>query len=468
MEENFEQQQEEQVQQSVTGSKLFPILGGVVVLLLVVGGAYWYLQTQKTDVLVTDVQTTTDSNNTGTEWNNLDFESQQMYRPMNFGLKILSDWEPIEREKVTLPQDFGKAHFAYAKKNTSCVFAYAEVASSTAYRQTSFAERVFTSENNQIDGSWYIHNSEVPDGFAFDWNGRQPFRNEIRRNYYYPSDMIYLPVGDSSNAMVLYSSSGDIVDDECDADMSTMLRSIFYDVGETEITESSNGIAYFGQYKNKSSLFFASNDDSISKFVLNGNFSYSPPPLVYMGELYLVVDGQLQILDMISGATTKVLDISHGGASVINDFYITSDKIFYLYGMDCNSYMDKCNLDLYVFDRTTNQSEKLAKGLIYRNIVGYDENKDEISVKYSTGDAGCFSTRHGIYNLSSGEPIKEDKIGGCVGDTPPDPAYEEYLASIEIFTNKTVSFMHILIENGKIVIPKKEINARGMTIEFAK
>lgn len=397
--------------------------------------------------------------------------SELIYKPGGFGMIIESSWEEIATEKINFPDYLGNdPKFAFKKKDTNCIFAYVRNPETSwdGYKQISFATRVFTTENEQLDASWYKRVEDLSDSFEFRWEGRQSLPGEVRINpyrYSLPSDSInFFKKPDCVNcydSFILFSDDGG-VSDSCDIEFSSMLKSIFDNFEYTTIDINSNGILYisseFGIGKPKTFLSAFDNYPFV-RVVKDMEIYYDETPVIYNGKFYYSSEEGLYTLDFISGKTSPVFNLDPN--EYIKDFYFYDNKIFILSqrcktGKGVNA--SGCIQKLYEYDSLSKEidllSEKLPPVSWFKplRIIGIDSEKNILLLYYSSGDAGC--SGQGVYwfDFASKKIVEGGSAGRCEGDDiSKDIEFDKLSKTYKSFLDNFELVDYIEIHNGQIL-----------------
>lgn len=399
----------------------------------------------------------------------------RVFWPDNFEMAVLRDWQEIPADQVALPKGVTGTQFAYKKNNTDCIFAYLHSNSMAhpGYMQTSFATRVFTGDNDQLDASWYVRKENLPADFQFQWSGRQSLKQEVRMNLYPDYSN---PNTDYKGMFVLFSNTANVVSDSCDRDVSAMLGTLQRKFETTQIGADSNGIAFIDSPVNskdkRAYLKFISSDSVVAKraaVITDLQLDPTVKITVYQGKLYfLSTSGDLKVMDIVSGKIDNVLDKVAGDQEGVNEYYFSGGKVYYLFGKNCNSYMARCTLDLYVYDDKTKQSNLLMDHLSYRDIYGFKGNAHNLLyMGYSGGDGGCLVAQIGAYDFSKNAIVDEHDYSGCQDDKK-RVTFDVFMKSFNLGAS-AFQGDYMVIQNGQIVAPKSSSSEFGgrETIRFA-
>lgn len=416
----------------------------VIVLVLVLGGtgAYLFFEGEMTSPMATDERIKEE-------------DGEVIFLPKNFKLQLLSNWQQMAVENILLPQGLDGAQFAAQRQDMSCAFAYIRTSQALLqeYQEISFAERVFTIENDQLDGKWKMYSENLPENFEFNWDGRQPLKREVRMHYYPVSYNDADP--DMGNLFVLFSPSGTIVSDICDEEFSQILHSIrsYYD--RIILSENSSGIVYIATISDKTPyLLFIPKGDSIARIITELN-KYMSTPTVYKEKLWYSAEGELRTFDLVTQATSSVLDIAPSNDEIVKDFYIFKDRLFYLFGSfvsSCSVYQAQCNFRLYEYDFSAEHSSLLAENVTYREILSLNPEENVLYMAYLESDGGCKWAKTGRYDFAQKRVVPGEDLVGC-GIDPEVEAMESFLKRV----TDALMYDFIFVESGKIVMPEENI-----------
>lgn len=336
----------------------------------------------------------------------------------NFQLTIEPGWVLVPTQTVKLPAELTGTRFAFQKQSaSSCVVAYVRTHGGDSYRQTSFGTRVLTQDNDQLDGSWYTPEKNLPGDFQFSNYKRQYFNNEVRK-VYYPS-FYNDPVKDYFNVFILFSPEGKSVPDDCDTDFSKMLTSIKITFNTISLTQESKGVAYIQNALNPPKLLFVPDDTGIANEVMQFGLGSHSIATVWNNKLVTSSGDKIMTTDIFSKTISVLPGILQIPGEIVNTFHIDKNKLWYLYGPNCTGYLEKCDLKLveYTFDNAS--SKILARGLASRSIIGYDPVNDTLRLTHAEGDAGCFWESGEEYSFRDNRLRKIGEISECEGDPKP-------------------------------------------------
>lgn len=368
-----------------------------------------------------------------------------LYAPANIQFDIAEGWV-LATNTVALPKNIEGLRFAFVKSGTPCVFAYVRMTNGAreAYVQTSFAERIFSGPNNanQFDSSWYIRKADTPPGFAFDWNARQPFRNEVR--IMPPGYMGRWEYGDHFRAFLLYDSDGSIVPDACNGDVNAMLATMveYYPTGNIESTTT--GSIYI-----KGSKVLLLGDDDIARLVHqfpggSSDFSVAGNRIYYRsGNTLHYYEVNLQV-DAVNNVPPLGIDANRSYAISGTSIYSISDG-------SCAPDVP-CRQKLYSMDIPSGISSFLGD-VTANSIMGYSTKDQAVYVEWARGDAGCSGSAVSRYSIVRGTVEEVGNFGGCNGDPGFEESMAEYRALRTRIDGGDASFTHVDIRGGMLFAP---------------
>lgn len=404
----------------------------------------------------------------------------------NIKFQIPEGWSVANDYNETLPRGINEIHFALVKKDTSCAIVHGEIdfgrnvgEGSSTYRQISFGERVF-SKANQWDSNWYAPVEVVPSSFEFSGDVRQYLPNEIRTSAYF-----------ELGRFTLYTTDGIPVPDECDTDLSGLLRSIKRHFQPITLTPSSvgtlsvlNEIVEHESSKRKNYLIFTDsgtkenyvvtelpkNTDWTERFFVvdsstiyfTGN-TYTPPPMSTSGQIL----GQAKYDAFIYKAnpfTKEVTILSKLGfpGEYISSLFVNGSDIYFIKGSEkfgwCLIGYGDCRGNLYKTTTTGETPTLLAKN-VFPGILSYRANEEMLYLVRGTGDAGCLS--YSFMNFQKGVTTDLGTYGGCLGDEGNDNAeVNEALNLVRVFGENPDSEVTktILVQDGKLSPGAREGN----------
>ncbi|TAK95609.1 hypothetical protein EPO05_03780 [Patescibacteria group bacterium] len=384
--------------------------------------------------------------------------SPKVFWPDNFDMTILRNWHEVSADQVVLPKNMTGIQFAYEKNNTDCIFAYLHSKDIVPpeYKQTSFATRVFTSDGDQLDASWHVNKKDLPENFQFQWHGRQFMKKEVRIN---PYPAFSNPGANYKGIFVLFSNAGNTVSDSCDQDVSVILGTLHRKFETAQIKTDSSGIAFIDSpvdSKDKRAyLKFISNGENVAKIVTEvKDLQFDPVSKITVrkGRLYFIsILGDLKVADIVSGQIDNVIDKAATNEEGIDEYYFSDERVYYLFGKNCNSYMSECNLALYEYDDQAKKSNLLIADVPYRDIYGFKgDSRGILYMGHSEGDAGCFRAQIGGYDFSKNEIVDKRTYSGCQDDKE-QAKLGVFMKSIgkPVFQSD-----YMFIQNGQIVAPK--------------
>lgn len=384
------------------------------------------------------------------------------FPPGNFEFTVEEEWalvEQVERKPIDLlaEDDF---EFTFSKKDTKCIFAYGLISQPQEYpyKQTSFAERVFTLDNHQIDSSWYVHNKFRPDGLEFKWEGEQPIDREIR---FMPYPFSQGTILDRSYAFALYASDGGAVLRSCDREVSQMLSSLSRNYRQLN-AEPSSGIGYIIRYdkpnKLTNKLMFMPLGSEEGFSVEEMAVSTIVKPFITKEAIYFLEGGRLKKFDWKSQEVKRVTGVKYGENNYINDFKIIDDYVYYLLGQDCNEYRARCDNDLYRLRLHSNEPELLSEHSTSRRILGLAPDRD-LYLMYADGDAGCIWRSVEQYDFNASQLVSIDEYGGgCSGDEGWETTQREFNMFRDALYPQFQTTDYFIVENNRLFVSPEDLS----------
>lgn len=369
-----------------------------------------------------------------------------VYATGNIQFDKLTDWEIVATSSVSLPRDMSGLQFALQKRGTACVFAYVLLRDRSMYKQTSFATRVFSGpeQKNQFDSSWYIHTDDIPDGFEFQWEGKQPFAGEVR---IIPQSFVgrWNYEDSAVSGFVLYDSEGAVVADECDADVDRMLESLVEWYEPATLTSSSRGELYI---KDQRLLFIGA--DNVARIVYEP-IGYMHTPVVHKNIIYTTEGAAINAFDPFTGASLLRAPALAVG-EVINALYARDESFFLLAGAQCSEGGQDCPNRLLEYHIPTDRTIFLGNA-VANFILGFSETENALYITQSFGDAGCFDAQVSRYSVRGGTVETVGGYGGCEGDDGVAVSRAAYTALLAQIGNDSSQVSHVLVENGTLRYP---------------
>lgn len=383
----------------------------------------------------------------------------------NFRFIQESGWDVISNEGTSLPDGMKTdvVEFAMQKNGTKCVYAYlhAKYSSLGSYVQSSFADRVFTYGGKQIDSSWYVKKGELLDTERFPPSRHMPLPDEVRIVYYSPfagNGLNYIGV------FVLYNKDRNAVSDDCNNAVSAMLSTVEpYFVTKT-IDYGTKGDLFIDNYYRPRSIFYTDGTSSPIKLVRSVTIDDTVQPIIYGNLLYFRQDGVLKTLNVFEGTIAEVPGLVTSTSSVIDDFYIYSNKMFYLVGnANCNDYLASCGLSLYEYDIQNRSSKLLANNIYSRDIAGFDPFSNRLFMYWSDGDGPCFWVQYQYFDLNLATTTGKVNAGSCDdNDAVEQNKLKQFDMLVSSFGNQSTSTEYISIDSGHIIPPRTGGPATGL------
>jgi hypothetical protein len=367
------------------------------------------------------------------------------FAPLNMTMSVADGWKPVTITANQLPGQFKRMQdikFAFQKEGTACVLVYGAIShnNTSEYEQSSFATRVFTKRDEQLDSSWWIDESNKPENFTFLWEGEQPMPHEVRVIWYPWSQAFTDRENTPFFRFILFDASGAAVDRGCDADLNAMLSSIDRDfrplVGPVD-----KGIFYVwrSEWGDRGERQYMFRPDGSEEAMVIAKAAYPYDflgPVFYKQRFYAVnADSVLTVTNPFTGATEMVSGIPYGDRGMASFTFI--DNILYYTlnerneGGTCGSYVAKCDSVLYMQDIFSGgDAVQLASGVQSEAFLGKDPVSGKIYLDDFWGDAGCVS-----HALESYDPVTKTLVREITMDV--SGCYDEDDAVLNAFTDFT-------------------------------
>jgi hypothetical protein len=438
------------------------IIFGVFIIVLVIIAIFFFLKTE-----TPDKQKITVLNDVGTNLmdSNISTGEDFFFPKGNFELTLQPDWVPYRISDDEIPIELFKKNdiqFSFSKKNTSCVLSYG-LYKGEEYIQTSFADRVFTKENIQIDSSWYIPKLYKTEDFKFLWEGEQSLPYEVRFMAY-PR---YQEIPNGYYVFALFDKNSGVVDRICDKEFSKMLSSLR--TKYNTIDKIGNGIIYFmDDYSATNTIVFIPSDSDEGLILQTFNLSNDNiRPFLKDNNFYYLEKGVLKTIDLLTGEQTILSGIDYGESEEINNFSFIEDKMYYFLGAPCNEYLARCDNELYQYDLKLGVSKKLATGSKSRNILGVNKEKNLLYIMYSDGDAGCWWMSIESYDFNTNQIKPVEGYSGYCEDDPDKEEIEKKFNDLMISLRPIVgSADHVVVKDKKIYPSKLEFLTMNPRMDF--
>lgn len=388
------------------------------------------------------------------------------FKLANFQIQKLVGWDIVPPESVRLPKGLDGTQFAFRKQGTSCILAYLfSTKFYPDYKQTLVGDRIFTVDNEQLDFWWYTHKDYLPEGYFIGFKTGEHRPHEVEMQDYPIFTGGWRP--DTTELLVLFNEDGKVVDDECSKEAATMFASIHERYDTIPLSNNSQGTLFFGDDVNrKFHLFLVPSGDQITHSVTDFDIDSDPQPSVYRNVVYFTAKGKLKILDPFTQTITNVSNITQAENEVVNEFYVHNDDLYYLLGKSCNEYRFKCDNKLYKYNFLTHANKLLAEHSISRTIIGYDAQRNILSMMYADGDAGCYWASLEEYGFQTNSLVSKGSYSSCDGDPDFKDKMKQYDAIFAPFAGQATTTSYILIDKGKILPPKGWIPLRASPVEL--
>jgi hypothetical protein len=347
-----------------------------------------------------------------------------VFKKGNFSIVLGQGWAQVPNEAVQLPQGVEGLQFVLAKPGTACVLAYSDAPvtpegtpPNSIYTQTTPGERVYLGKA-QIDSWWWAPRADLPAQFTPQFEGRLPLPKEMLA----ATVLSTIPTSAGFSQFILFTSDGTSVPDICATESYEMLRSLGDAFDTATLTAASRGHLRVHSSYIDSNVFlsFRPSDDSayqrlpVSIGAPIGNL------VVYGDMLYTLRDGAIEIVDVFKGTTGVLPGISTSTNTLVNDFYIKGDKLWFLSGQEgCNEYKATCDLDVFEMPAAGGTPKFLGRVHLETGfIVGFDETNQKLYVMSAFGDAGAYSYTIFEYDYATSLFSEAVSDEGYDGDSP--------------------------------------------------
>ena len=377
------------------------------------------------------------------------------FEKMNFEYTVPSGYTP-DIVGQFIPQGLEGMYFAYMNENKNCGFAYMRMNDDdyrTRYKETSFAERIFTTaENTQLDGRYKAPAESLGADFEFGWERRIPKQGEIRS---YPYQFFYSDQDPQTNFFALYTLDNSPISYDCDQDFSTFLRSIASRYDPTEINNNTNGALYV----NKDGIFLIDATDSVIRFLFNTDLL--PNRLFYYKDKLITASGStISSINLYTGEVTTLVTVQ----DKIGDLIINNDGTIYysVIDKDCNSNDGSCDASVFSYDIETKNSQKLINDFKYNIMLGFSPDSSILYIYKGYGDAGCLWVEIVGIQLANSELLEPIRYSGCYNYDPDTNQsfededlvkYDQFRATLQ----EQKEYNHLMIQDGVIKPPSDNI-----------
>jgi hypothetical protein len=421
--------------------KVLFALGAFIVVLALAEGAFWF-KTHAPTVI-------------GNEF---------IYREGNFSLTVPMGWHAVDPESLSLPEDFEGLRFAFTQDSTACVIGYVDMpmAAFEKYEQTTPGERVFPDENTQIDSWWWVHPNKVWPLPKAQFEGRLPYPGEVLVSHYALGPYRAYGPDDPLRALVLFRGQGNTVPQSCTTDFVTFLKSLKPHYEKIVLTNASAGDLLLSSdpYYH---VLFKPDTEKVFYEVYEGDIAgYENAPTLHNGLIYYATDAVHRfnifttIDDIVPGTRTPQ-------DTLVLDFYLTDDKVFYLAGTE--RLCGWCNTKLYVSHLDTGEQELLLDGPEGGAISGFDSETGHIYLSAGYGDAGCFSEAVTTYSTKEKKVVSVRDFGACSDE----PWYAESVRELRAMHEASFgSLPYLRVVNGEIQKPSDEKYLNGIPFRVQK
>ncbi len=419
--------------------KVFPILAVIIILLPVFAvGAFMY-QDYRTAKIISHSET---------------------YTNTEYGFKINYNgkWSALATNDKNIQLQL--------KHSSGCTLSYgrinAEALSSNYDRHLDESTRYFFEKEN---GNIYLQNNHFR--LTSFWQRSQNGEGTKYIGVYINN----FPQNDSQNSLVL-SKDGLAIDSDCIKDFMELLfsgislRDPLYSItpdsnGSIQTAVSFNSVGMDPQWeKTKTVLVFkdqSGNEQVLAYLDLNNNSNLQMQ--LVGNKLYFVgLNGQLSSFDILS---KHIENISLPGVqlaqnstlpnTIVNNFFIYKDVLYYLSGENCNYYMAKCDLTLYQYNLFSKQSKVLAKNIDSPDIMGYDPILNKLYLRWTFGDAGAYLVSVKEYDFGTNQINLVAKVSHGQEEFTNSPDDQKIRAVYEQLKDQLGMLSSIAIRGGQVV-----------------
>lgn len=376
----------------------------------------------------------------------------------NITFGVPHGWSIAPIETVRLPKTIEQPYFALRNEGGSCTVLHARTpATSLAIpplKQVSFGERVFNAEAEQFDSSWWVYADEAPERLEFQDGTRTPLPGEMRITQH--SRNIDAEEG-YWRPFILYSESGEPVNDQCDDDFSSMLATMRLFYQEISLDAESTGALYIrGGHREPLRVIFQGTDGVAREVMQLQSFDSFGDPAVYGNRLIMVREGRMFSIDPFSKRVSDISSVASLDGSSVIAFQITDGRVFYLTTPDSACLgVGRCRAELFSGELDGPPAQRVAEEVQASAILGYDQGENAVYLRSGYGDAGCFDAAISKFSLSAGILEHIDEFGGCEGDEGFEDALARSRAYEERFADERAIVDHVLVNGGRLLHPRE-------------
>ncbi|MDB5254367.1 MAG: hypothetical protein JWL80_433 [Parcubacteria group bacterium] len=326
-------------------------------------------------------------------------ENIYTYKKGNFQLSIFPGWTATTT-LATFPYTDSPAIFSL-QRDSGCKMVYGNYTEpGQKMIQTSFGDRIFTQDNEQLDPQISAPVLNVPEDFKFDYDHRQSFSGEV---IVYNYRLVYPNYG--SNAFSIFNPEGGKIGYNCIKEVNNMLSSLKGVYEAITLDATSKGVVFF---REDTAMFIG--DDEIPKTIMKMPPGYFPA--LIGNTLYRISGGRLYTLDIfnksfseipLKGITSTSSDLATFdiGTNILNSYYFIGDDLYYLVGPNCQVFKAKCDLALRVKNMKTGVDRLLQSHVSDGHFLGYKPEEHTLYLGYQDGDAGYGWGQVDTYNIQT-------------------------------------------------------------------
>lgn len=401
----------------------------------------------------------------------------------NYTFRLDTNWE-FASTTPALPTLFTNPRYTLKDTLSNCYVTFADLVGSNPtenrYVQTMYSYGFASIHETQlqvgrrIDESRYLSDPNATR--SFDVSPWRPYMQH-EFSYTHAHRIISEPLLDIESVLVLHAPEGFIVTQECDEAFVGMLRTIEPKYQTDVLTQTSKGtLAFLNEYISEGAVWslngfegrftrilFDAEDKQANERTQVATLTavMDHPPSVYKNTLYFLKHGTgLTAFNLFDGtqknilkdAATVIVD-DQTKAITVNDYFMVNETLYTLQGAWCNEYKGRCNVSLVASSLDGENHVVLAKGLPYRDILGFDAAEQRLYLRYADGDAGCFWGRYGAYDYTTKTVVPLQEVSGCSDETDQKSDGIVFMESLAKKFESQVQFIHALQLTDGVVVP---------------
>ncbi|MDA8611403.1 DKNYY domain-containing protein [Candidatus Pacebacteria bacterium] len=140
----------------------------------------------------------------------------------------------------------------------------------------------------------------------------------------------------------------------------------------------------------------------------------------------------------------------------INDFFISGDDLYFLYGKNCTEYKESCNLEIYKHHLPSGKTAPFGIKVSGHTLYALEDGR--IVIHSSFGDGGEWSFSYRIFDLNNST---EHSVGVYSGTNYETEGDIEEVEKLEKEIKDVVDYFEIHFENGVMLRKEKEDDQYG-------